>query len=191
MFNNFEKETKFIAASISIYKKPYMASLPPFKSKLGSNKIQFQLSPSKFAAGVYPICLNTKKILLCKRGPDLETEPNKWANLGGKSNPNETPYENAVREFFEESGRFIPIKLLSSYVGEKKNGFKYYNFLGLVEYEFIPVTKKLTVDFEVEISDYKWLSLDEFMNFPKNQLHWGVVEFRENAKEQLSQLLKP
>jgi 8-oxo-dGTP pyrophosphatase MutT (NUDIX family) len=171
----------------------------PFKSKLGKNKLKMQslesyslkISPSNFAAGVYPVCLKTKKILLCKRGPKLETEPNKWCNLGGKSNPYETPYENAVREFFEESGRYIPIKLIQFLVSEKKDGFKYYNFIGLVDYEFIPVTNKLTVDFEVEISDYKWLTLDEFFKFPAKDLHWGAELFRKECKKQLLELFGP
>jgi 8-oxo-dGTP pyrophosphatase MutT (NUDIX family) len=147
--------------------------------------------PSKFAAGVYPVCLNTKKILLCKRAPNLDSEPNKWSNLGGGANSYETPYENAVREFFEESGRFIPIKLIPSFVDEKKDGFKYYNFIGIVDYEFIPVTNKITADMEIEITDYKWLTFDEFMKFPKNQLHWGAEQFRVKCKKQLEDLLKP
>lgn len=174
-------------------------NIQPFKSKFGKNKLKMQnlqsynlqINRVDFAAGVYPICLKTKKILLCKRGPNLESEPNKWSNLGGKSNSYETPYENAAREFFEESGRYIPIKLIPSYISEKKNGFKYYNFLGIVDYEFIPLTNKITSDFEVEITDYKWLSLDEFLKFPKNKLHWGTALFREKCQKELQNWLGP
>lgn len=147
------------------------------------------LIKKNFASGVYPICINSKKILLCKRAPNLDSHPNKWSNLGGMSNSYETPYENAVREFFEESGRYIPITLIPSLIEETKDGFKFYNFLGIVDYEFIPITNKLTVDLEIEITDYKWLTLDEFFKFPSKQLHPGTNSFRVKCKKQLLQIL--
>ena len=147
------------------------------------------IKPAKYAAGVLPICLNTGRMLLCKRGPNLENEPNKWSHLGGKSNIGESAYETAIREFYEEGGKIMPVKLIPSIIHEKPDGFKYYHFLGLVEQEFKPTIGKLTVDFEIEISDYKWFTLDELFKFDKNKLHWGFVNFRKQVKKQLEDLL--
>ncbi len=144
----------------------------------------------KHAAGILPICLTTGRILLCKRGPKLETEPNKWANLGGKCNIGESPYETAIREFYEEGGCIMPVKLLQSFIDVKPDGFKYYNFIGLVQDEFKPKINKLTVDFEVEISDYKWLTVDEFFKLDKSKVHWGLDQLRVKAKQQILDLFK-
>lgn len=170
----------------------------PFLSKIGKSGLKLKpldsytitIKPAKYAAGVLPVCLKTGRLLLCKRGAHLETEPNKWANLGGKANIGETAYETAVREFYEESGKIMPIKLIPSFIDEKEDGFKYYNFIGLVEDEFKPIINKLTVDFEVEISDFKWLTLDEFFKFDGNKLHWGCKLFRSKTKEQLKSIFK-
>lgn len=151
---------------------------------------KFIIKKARFASGVLPVCLNTGRILLGQRGPKLDTEPNKWANFGGKPNPYETPYENAVREFYEESGKIMALKLIPSFVDSGKDNFKYYNFIGIVVEEFAPIIGKLTVDFEVEVANYKWLTLEQFYSFPTEKLHWGLVKFRKEAKTQLFELLK-
>lgn len=150
--------------------------------------VNFSIRPENYAAGIYAVCLKTKRILLCKRGPNLENEPNVFANLGGKANIGERPYETAIREFYEEGGRYVPIKLIPSCV-DKKGNFTFYNFIGIVEDEFIPLVNKLTVDMEVEITDYKWLSFKQFMDMKKSLIHTGVVQFRKEAEEQLKELI--
>ena len=151
--------------------------------------MEFKIRNYTYAAGVYAVCLETKRILLCKRGPKLENEPNKWANLGGGSETGEAPAETAVREFYEESGRYIPVKLIPSFVDKNKGGFRFYNFIGIVENEFVPLVGQITVDFEVEITDYRWLTLKQLMNMKKSEIHFGVDNFRKEAEEQLKSLI--
>ena len=151
-------------------------------------KLDLLLRPENYAAGIYAVCLKTKRILLCKRGPKLENEPNVFANLGGKANIGEKPYETAVREFYEEGGVYVPIKLIPSVV-DKKGNFTFYNFIGLVEDEFTPLINKLTVDMEIEITDYKWLSFKQFMDIKKSLIHTGVAHFRKEAEEHLKKLI--
>lgn len=149
----------------------------------------FNMQLPKHAAGVLPICRTTGRILLCKRGSKI-SNPNKWANLGGKQNvgENDAPI-TAVREFYEESGCIVPVKLIPSYVDEHDDGFKYYNFIGLVDSEFKPKIGKVTVDGDIEIDDYKWVTFDEFIKFDKDKLHFGIKQLIKNAKTQIKNIL--
>lgn len=141
----------------------------------------------KYAAGVLPVCLNTGRILLGKRGPKLDKEPNKWCDFGGKSNNYETPYETAIREFYEETGKIMAVKLIPSFVNTTGN-MDYYNFIGIVEEEFKPLINVPTVDYEIEVADFKWLTVDQFFKFEKSKLHWGMDLLRKEAEKQIKDL---
>lgn len=148
----------------------------------------FNMKLPKHAAGVLPICKTTGRILLCKRGSKI-SNPNQWANLGGKCNIGESPYETAIREFYEESGCILSVKLIPSYIDEHDDGFKYHNFIGLVDGEFVPKVNKMTVDFDIEIADYKWLTFDELLKFDKDKLHFGIKQIIKKAKEQIENIV--
>ena len=74
----------------------------------------------------YGICLYIKeekstKVLLCKSSSDRH---HKWGFVKGASDKNESPKDAAKREFFEECGIKIPIKLFEDYfeqLNEKKD----------------------------------------------------------------------
>lgn len=149
---------------------------------------QINIKPQKHAAGVLPYCTTTNRFLLSKRGPKLETEPNKWCVYGGKANIGEGPWETAVREFYEESGTILPIKLTNEICTENDNGSFYYNYIGLVSSEFTPVINKMTVDFEIEVVDFKWLTLNELLSFEKKKLHWGLASFIKKYEKLLKDL---
>jgi 8-oxo-dGTP pyrophosphatase MutT (NUDIX family) len=148
---------------------------------------KIKIENKKYAAGVLPVCLSTGRILLGKRGPKLEKEPNKWCDFGGKANNYETPYETAIREFYEETGKIVPIKIIPSFVNTTGE-MDYYNFIGIVYEEFIPLVNVQTVDYEIEVSDYKWMTVEEFFKFPSSKLHWGLDLLRKKAKEQIKSL---
>lgn len=140
----------------------------------------------KHAAGILPICSTTGRILLCQRGWEI-TEGGTWANLGGGMNLGESPSTTAIREFYEEGGVYVPIKLIPSYIDEHDDGFKYYNFIGVVENEFEPLVGKLTVDLDIEVIDYKWLTYDEFCK-TKN-LHWGLKQLIKKDGKQIQKII--
>lgn len=149
---------------------------------------EFEVRQRKYAAGVLPYCINTNRFLISKRGPHLENEPNKWCIYGGKANIGEGPWETAVREFYEESGVIVPIKLTNEICTKNPDGKYYYNYIGLVEHEFKPIINKMTVDFEIEVTDFKWLTLEELLSFNKNKLHWGLASFLKKHKDLLFEL---
>ena len=79
--------------------------------------------------------------------------------------------------------------LLSLIIRNEKKDFKFYNFIGLVDDEFVPVVGKVTAntDGEIEISDYVWLELEDI---PKQKnLHWGVRKLYDKAKVQLKKIV--
>jgi 8-oxo-dGTP pyrophosphatase MutT (NUDIX family) len=135
----------------------------------------------KYAAGILPLCTKTKRFLIAKRSPNIE-DPNLWAGFGGKCETGETPVETAIREFYEESGVFVPVKTYHLELEQhKKSKMIYYNFLGLVPYEFSPLVNVITRDNAIEISDFKWLTGDELYTF-KDKYHWGFKALLEKYK---------
>lgn len=124
------------------------------------------------AAGVLPICKETGRILLVKRS-DNSSEPGTWAGIGGKIEEKNGESEERVidivkREFFEETACKEHYSLIPSYVYITKKGkFKYYNFIGIFDEEFIP-------ELNEENSDYQWISLEDFRNIDSKDVHFGI-----------------
>ena len=131
--------------------------------------------PNKFwgtiGAGVLPICTETKRILLAYRS-EYVYEPNTWNLWGGKLDDDESDVREAcIREFREESGYDSEIELIDSYIYRIPNRFTYYNFIGLIDYEFEPVL-------DWETSDYEWVTFDELLTIkPK---HFGLTALLKN-----------
>jgi len=141
----------------------------------------------KRAAGVYPIAKSTGRILLQQRGKNINN-PLEWTNWGGKADPGESPKQNAVREFREESGYKGDVELVKSFVFENPD-VKFSNYFGIVPNEFTPpMVGKKTVDGVVEVENYKWVSLNQFLNF-KGKFHRGVSDFIKNALPQLRDII--
>lgn len=116
----------------------------------------------KRGAGCIILALDTGKICLPLRSQYVE-QPNTWGTWGGAIDQGESPEVAAMREVREEAGYTGPIKLIPLYVFEHSSGFKYYNFLALVEEEFKP-----KLDWETQ--NYGWF---EYGNWPK-PLHNGL-----------------
>jgi 8-oxo-dGTP pyrophosphatase MutT (NUDIX family) len=134
------------------------------------------------ASGVLPICTSTGRILIGKRSKDVK-EPFTWGNFGGaiglddEGNPEEelSPYENAKKELFEETGFSGEISLLRSYIF-KNTGFVYYNYIGLVSQEFQPIINW-------EISEAKWVTLNDLLVM--EDLHFGLSYLLMYAYDQI------
>jgi 8-oxo-dGTP pyrophosphatase MutT (NUDIX family) len=118
------------------------------------------------AAGILVICPTTKRILLNHRSEDVQ-EPLTWNIYSGKLDDDELE-ENidqvAIRELREETGYKGKIDLIPSYIF-RKGKFTFYNFIGLVPKEFIPIDNWESIG-------HQWCTLDEFLEIkPK---HFGL-----------------
>lgn len=117
-------------------------------------------------AGIFIICPATGRILLAKRSPVGEHEPNTWCSFGGMVESNEDVLSAAKREVFEEA-KISPSEyelypeLL--YIDDVNN-FTFFTYLGLVKHELFP-------EINNEHSDYKWFKLSQIVNL---NLHSGL-----------------
>lgn len=112
----------------------------------------------KIAAGVFPICSKTGKVLIIQRGMQ-QSGAGLWACFGGKFEPglDKSPKDTAKREFAEEScyAGLYKISRTPLYVN-KDNHRLFYTYVGIFEEEFIPDLEKAG-----EAMNYGWFSLDE------------------------------
>lgn len=140
------------------------------------------------SAGVLPIAKTTGRILIHKRGPKIN-DPNTWCNYGGGSKVGESQIKTARREFKEESGYGGYVSLHRSYQFKKPNGFKFQNFIGIVDREFKPKINVKTVDGVVEASDYRWLTIDELLKF-RGKFHKGFEKLLKEREQQIRNIIK-
>lgn len=133
------------------------------------------------AAGVYPIARSTKRILLQQRSKNINN-PLKWTNWGGGADKGESALQTAKREFKEESFYNGKLDYYKSYV-RNTDTVKFSNFIGLSDEEFKPRVKVKTKDGEVEVNDYKWVTLEEFKNMRGKMIPAIQKDFNKIYKE--------
>lgn len=90
----------------------------------------------KAGAGCVIIAKDTGRICMPKRSRMVE-QPGTWGTWGGAIDGHEDPKEAAEREVREEAGYSGELELIPIFVF-KKDSFRYYNFLAVVEKEFTP-----------------------------------------------------
>lgn len=112
-------------------------------------------------AGCMIIARDTGRICMPKRSHAVE-QPGTWGTWGGAIDGKENPEVAAEREVREEAGYHGDLDLIPLFVF-KKNSFRYFNFLAVVEHEFEP---KLNW----ETASYRWCELDDL----PSPLHFGV-----------------
>ena len=112
-------------------------------------------------AGAVIVCRETGRLLIPKRSAFVN-EPGTWGTWGGAIDEGENPKDAVKRELEEESGYYGEMKIIPLHVFEHDSGFKYYNFLIVVEDEFEP-----QLNWETE--RYGWFNLNEL----PNPLHFG------------------
>lgn len=124
-------------------------------------------------AGILPISKSTKRILISYRSKYVN-EPNTWGIWGGKIDDNENIKETVIREFTEETNYHGNIDMIDAYVFKSQNNtFTFYNFIGIIDEEFVP-----ELDWETE--DYKWVTFEELLNIePK---HFGLIHLLNDEK---------
>lgn len=167
--------------------KYYENFIPPHKKN--GKELYDNNSGSEFwgniGAGVLPICINSKRILLDFRSAEVN-EPHTWGIWGGKLDEdveNESGIKQvALREFEEETNYKGKIELIDAYIFKAPGGvFTYYNFIGLLDHEFEP-----TYSWETE--GFKWVTLAELDNM--SDIHFGLAGLLENSRSIIEKYCK-
>lgn len=96
-------------------------------------------------------------------------------DVGGKVDDGESPIIAMLREFKEESGYSDIIDIMLLYVF-KTDGFKYFNYLGIVQEEFVP-------ELSWETSNYRWVTLRELNKI--DNIHFGLQNLLDKKYELL------
>jgi len=130
------------------------------------------------AAGVLPYCKETKRFLLNYRS-EYVNEPHTWGIWGGKLDGDEDIKDAVIREFEEESKYNGNVELIDAYVFKSGGGFEYYNFIGIIENEFIP-----ELDWESE--NFKWVTLEGLYNH--DNLHFGLETLLKESENVIKKL---
>jgi len=141
----------------------------------GDYEIHTNTSGEKFwgdvGAGILPIA-STGRVLVGLRSPYVN-EPGTWGTFGGAVDAGEDPAQAAKREVREELGFSGSVKLLPAYVFKSPGGgFKFYNYLGIVDNEFSP---KL----DWETSETKWVTFEELQSLRPQ--HFGLKSLLQNS----------
>jgi len=92
------------------------------------------------------------KILLVRRSPESDWEPNKWGLVGGGVEEGEKPIEGVAREIEEEIG-LEPETLIEKFVIQRDNNNVEHLFVGRVE--------DGQVNLDHESRDYGWFTPEE------------------------------
>ena len=122
-------------------------------------------------AGILCVCKKTKRILIGYRSKEVN-EPHTWGVIGGKLDEETNIKKVALREFKEETEFKGKIKLIPAYIFQTK-GFKYHNFIGIINTEFKP-----KLDWETE--KVKWVTFDQLLKIkPK---HFGLKKLLKDKK---------
>lgn len=113
-------------------------------------------------AGCLILARDTGRICIAHRSQEVE-QPGTWGTWGGAIDQGEDPKMAAAREVREEAGYHGKLQMIPLYVFKHQSGFRYYNFLAVVDKEFNP-----SLDWETQ--GYVWT---EFGKWPK-PLHHGL-----------------
>lgn len=134
----------------------------------------------KQGAGAIILAKDTGRILLPYRSRYV-LQPNTWGVWGGAIDDNENPASAVRKELLEEVGYNLQIdELIPLYVFEDtKIGFKYHNFLAIIDSEFIP-----KLNWETEKAE--WIS---FETWPK-PLHFGLKILLDRSYNEIKNEVK-
>ena len=119
-------------------------------------------------AGCIFVSLKSKRILLAHRSRHVET-PNTWGTWGGAIDSDETFEQGMKREIVEETQYHGRYELFPLFLFKHASGFRYQNFMAVVNNEFTP-----RLDWENQ--GFKWV---EFGDWP-NPLHHGLRDLLED-----------
>ena len=149
-----------------IINESQLKSLLEYESPEGMRRNRERMKKTGFwgeaGAGAVIMSIETGRVLMPKRS-DKVKEPGTWGTWGGAIDEHENPQEAMLREVYEETGgKTKPVNVIPLHTYKNPNGFKYYNFLLLVNEEFEP-------SLDGETADAQWCYLSEL----PRPLHFG------------------
>lgn len=118
----------------------------------------------KQAAGCLFLATDTGRICIAHRSQGGVEQPGTWGTWGGAIDSGEDPATAVRREVKEEAGYTGKLNLIPLFIFSHPSGFKYYNFLALVDKEFTPITNW-------ETQNSAWF---DYGRWPK-PLHPGLI----------------
>lgn len=137
------------------------------------------------ASGILPIATDSKNICLAWRSNRVHLG-NCWGTLGGAIQSGSDPAESAKAEMHEETGYGGSIRLIPAYVF-RKGTFSYYNFVGLVPYEF---SFSPTSGHSWETDRIEWFPYAEITSMLRSNpssFHPGLLSLFEQSKSIIEQ----
>ena len=127
------------------------------------------------AAGGLFLARDTGRLLFNHRSVNV-LEPNTWGVWGGAIDQDEDPAQAVSREAAEEAGITVRSNdIIPLYVFKHPSGFRYFNFLILVDHEFEP---RPSPEHAWETQGYDWV---EFGDWP-SPLHPGVISLLKDQR---------
>ena len=146
------------------------------------------------AGAILPVCLHKGKLYFLFGLENEEADTPGWADFGGGCEDNESPYQTALREGYEESSGFLnPTELVKHGVFKMVNN-KYHIFIVKYEYdesivkyfncmhEFVKEKKpELLKGVLFEKQKIEWFSIDDMIQRKK--------EFRKFYQEIVDKLI--
>jgi 8-oxo-dGTP pyrophosphatase MutT (NUDIX family) len=119
----------------------------------------------KAGAGCLIVCRATGRVCLPLRSRLVE-QPFTFGTWGGALDPGEAPLDAVKRELREEAGYEGDAEIVPAYVFESRSGFRYSNFVAIVEDEFEP-------ELNWETLAFRWCRLDQIL-IDGLPLHFGL-----------------
>lgn len=108
---------------------------------------------------------NNGKFLILKRSNKVKTMRGLWAGISGIIEKNETPFERAKTEIYEEVGiNQNQIKLIKEAIEMLVSSPQYQNHQWRV-FPFLFETTNPQIKLNWENSEYKWIFVEELKNY--------------------------
>lgn len=140
------------------------------------------------ASGVLPICPPKGTVCLAMRSSEVMT-PNCWGTLGGAVQRGMSPQDSAKTEMAEETGFHGGIRLIPAFVFSAGGGFKYHNFIGVVQAEF---GFNPSEEHSWETDYIRWLPYAEIVaDMQKNpgNYHPGLLKLFSESRDKIEKAL--
>ena len=124
----------------------------------------------KRGAGCLVFAKASNKFLIGYRSNFVQ-EPNTWGTWGGAIDDKENPQKAAIRELKEETGYTGNIEAVIAMLVFQKASFKYFNYLIVINKEFLPVLN-------CENKDFRWVCIGDW----PTPMHPGMKSLIEDKK---------
>lgn len=121
----------------------------------------------KRGAGILPVCFNDGTIFLVQRSMHVKFSLH-WSVVGGMIEPNEEPYNAAIRECLEELKILPKFDVLIGTTEFIDNNFHYTTFIYSVS---LQEKEKWNPQLNWENDDYGWFSINKL----PGRLHPGLI----------------